>query len=48
LESEGGGVAETVFKKFGYDEVGKIPGYSVTSRGSTKDETIFYKILSRD
>ena len=48
MEVEGGGGAEVVFKKFGYQEVGKIPGYSVTNRGVTKDGTIFYKTLSVD
>lgn len=45
MEVESGSAAETVFHKFGYHEVGKIPGYSVTSSEAVKDETIFYKIL---
>jgi len=46
MEVEAGSDAEAVFKKFGYQEVGKIPGYAVAQSGQKKDEAIFYKDLS--
>lgn len=46
METEAGSAAAEVFAKFGYREVGSIPGYVVTQDGQKRDEIIFYKDLA--
>ncbi|KAK5998462.1 Acetyltransferase [Cladobotryum mycophilum] len=45
LDTEAGSTAETVCKKLGYSELGKIPGYGMSPTGELKDSTFFYKDL---
>jgi GNAT superfamily N-acetyltransferase len=45
LDTETDSVAEEVYKKLGYTEVGKIPNYGISPAGGTKSETFFYKQL---
>ena len=44
-EVETGSQAETLLKSLGYQEIGRIPGWSITQSGRVKDETILYKTL---
>ncbi|KAH7165496.1 acyl-CoA N-acyltransferase [Dactylonectria macrodidyma] len=45
LDTESGSVAEEVFRKFGYVELGQIPKYGLSPTGELKDGTFFYKHL---
>lgn len=48
-DTETGSPAETVYKKLGFVELGKIPGYGISpdsGPGDLRDETFFYKHLS--
>lgn len=45
-ETESGSIAEKVFKKLGYDEVGKVPRYSLNASGELKDGVFLYKALN--
>lgn len=45
LDTETGSVAEEVYRKFGYIELGKVPNYSISPGGGQKTETFFYKHL---
>ena len=45
VDTETGSAAEAAFTKFGYVEVGKIPGFSQASPAGKKGETFFYKDL---
>ncbi|KAK3319291.1 hypothetical protein B0H66DRAFT_265501 [Apodospora peruviana] len=44
-DAETGSVAETVFNKFGYEEIGKVPRFSRVLPNGRKGETFFYKDL---
>lgn len=46
LDAETGSGAEEVYRRLGYVEVGKIPGYSASPAGGMRDETFFYKRLA--
>jgi hypothetical protein len=43
VDTETDSVGETVFKKLGYTEIGKVPHFSRTLPGGKKGETFFYK-----
>lgn len=44
LDTEAGSAAEPLYRKFGYIEVGRIPGYALSNDGTTRIATvIFYK-----
>ncbi|KAM0251133.1 hypothetical protein ACHAQJ_008303 [Trichoderma viride] len=45
LDTESGSQAEAVFKRLGYTELGKVPGYGMSPAGGMKDGTFFYKTL---
>ncbi|KAJ4189679.1 N-acetyltransferase domain-containing protein [Fusarium falciforme] len=45
LDTEAGSVAEEVYRKFGYVELGQIPRYGLSPTGELKDGTFFYKHL---
>ncbi|KAF7558734.1 hypothetical protein G7046_g5429 [Stylonectria norvegica] len=45
LDTETGSIAEQVYKKFGYVELGKIPKYGLSPAGEMRDGTFFYKQL---
>ncbi|CAH0048807.1 unnamed protein product [Clonostachys solani] len=45
LAAESGSLAESVFSKLGYTEVGRIPKYGLSPSGEFKDVTFFYKSL---
>lgn len=45
LDTETGSLAETVYRKLGYTELGKIPKYGISPTGELKDGTFFYKQL---
>ncbi|VUC23077.1 unnamed protein product [Clonostachys rosea] len=45
LDTESGSLAESVFSKLGYTEVGSIPKYGLSPSGEFKDVTFFYKSL---
>lgn len=45
LDTETGSPADAVFRKAGYVEVGKVPGYGMSPTGELKDGTFFYKDL---
>ncbi|CAH0015526.1 unnamed protein product [Clonostachys rhizophaga] len=45
LDTESGSLAESVFSKLGYTEVGRIPKYGLSPSGEFKDVTFFYKSL---
>lgn len=47
-DAETGSPAEEIYRKFGFVEVGKIPGYGISPNnpsGEFRDETFFYKQL---
>jgi hypothetical protein len=44
-DTETGTVAEEMYRKLGFTEAGKIPGYSLSPAGGLKSETFFYKHL---
>ncbi|POS80665.1 acetyltransferase [Diaporthe helianthi] len=44
-QTESGSIAEKVFKKMGYVEIGKVPNYSVNASGELKDVVFLYKTL---
>lgn len=47
-EMESGIIAESLFKKHGYQEAGKVPGYSLKpDNGDCRDAVFLYKNLSR-
>ncbi|OAA61435.1 Acyl-CoA N-acyltransferase [Cordyceps fumosorosea ARSEF 2679] len=48
LDTETGSAAEAVYRKLGYTEVGKIPGYGISPTGELKGGTFFYKDLTKD
>lgn len=43
---ESGSVAEEVFKKLGYEEIGKVPNYSLNASGDLKDGVFLYMTLN--
>ena len=45
LDTEEGSVAETLYRKCGYTEVGKIPKYAISATGSLISTVVFYKLL---
>ncbi|PKS09113.1 hypothetical protein jhhlp_003727 [Lomentospora prolificans] len=45
-DTESGTVAENLYRKLGYVEVGRIPNYAISPGGGLKSETFFYKQLS--
>ncbi|KYK59436.1 putative acetyltransferase [Drechmeria coniospora] len=45
LETEADSPAEAVYRKLGYVEMGKVPGYGMSPAGELKDGTFFYKQL---
>ena len=45
LDTETGSLAEAVYAKLGYTEMGKIPKYGMSPTGELKDGTFFYKQL---
>jgi len=45
VDTETGSMAEAAFKKFGYIEIGKVPGFSRVLPHGKKGETFFYKDL---
>ncbi|SPN99617.1 uncharacterized protein DNG_02469 [Cephalotrichum gorgonifer] len=45
-DTESGTVAEEMYKRLGYEEVGKIPNYGLSPAGGLRSETFFYKQLS--
>lgn len=45
-DTETGTAAEEMYRKLGFVEVGKIPGFSTSPAGGLRDETFFYKQLS--
>ncbi|KFA67744.1 hypothetical protein S40285_00962 [Stachybotrys chlorohalonatus IBT 40285] len=45
LDTETGGVAEQVYKKLGYVEIGQVPNYGMSPSGELKGGTFFYKQL---
>ncbi|OAA47743.1 Acyl-CoA N-acyltransferase [Metarhizium rileyi] len=45
LDTEADSVAEAVFRKLGYVELGRVPGYGMSPAGELKDGTFFYKQL---
>ena len=47
METQPGTDAEAVFRKFGYQEVGTIPGYAFDTDKTKKDQVIFYKNLTQ-
>ncbi|ATY65147.1 Acetyltransferase [Cordyceps militaris CM01] len=46
LDTETGSPAEAVYKKLGYTEMGRIPGYGISPTGDLKEGTFFYKDIS--
>ncbi|EFY98431.1 hypothetical protein MHUMG1_04839 [Metarhizium humberi] len=45
LDAETNSAAEAVYRKFGYVELGRVPGYGMSPTGELKDATFFYKQL---
>ena len=45
-DTETGTGAEELYKKLGFVEVGKIPGFSKSPAGGLRSETFFYKQLA--
>lgn len=45
-QTESGSIAEKVFKKLEYVEIGKVPDHSVNASGELKDVVFFYKRLN--
>ncbi|KAI3399663.1 hypothetical protein diail_6012 [Diaporthe ilicicola] len=45
-ETESGTVAEKVFKKLGYDEIGKVPNYSLNASSELREGVFLYKALN--
>ena len=45
LDTRKGGVAEELYRRLGYHEVGVIPGYGRTVDGSLVTEAFFYRTL---
>lgn len=45
-EAESGSIAEKVFKKLGYEEIGKVPNYSLNASSELKDGVFLYKTLN--
>lgn len=45
-ETESGSIAEKVFKKLGYHEIGKVPNYSLNASSELKDGVFLYKRLN--
>jgi ribosomal protein S18 acetylase RimI-like enzyme len=45
LDTEEGSVAEALYRKCGYTEVGKIPKYALSATGSLISTVVFYKLL---
>lgn len=45
-DAESGSTAEKVFKKLGYEEIGKVPSYSLNASGELKDGVFLYKTLN--
>ena len=45
-QTESGSVAEKVFKKLGYSEIGKVPDYSLNASGELKDVVFLYTRLN--
>ncbi|OAQ63213.1 GCN5-related N-acetyltransferase (GNAT) domain-containing protein [Pochonia chlamydosporia 170] len=45
LDTETGSAAEAVYRKLGYVELGRVPGYGMSPAGAMKDGTFFYKQL---
>lgn len=44
-EAESGTPAESFFRQFQYQEVGKVPKYAINPAGETKDIVFLYKDL---
>lgn len=44
-ESESGGIAESFFKKMGYNVFGRVGKYSLNPVGELKDCVFFHKTL---
>lgn len=45
-DTESESVAERVFKKLGYEEIGKVPNYSLNASSELKDGVFLYKTLN--
>ena len=45
-EAESGSIAEKVLKNLGYDEIGKVPNYSLNASSELKDGVFLYKRLN--
>lgn len=45
LDTRKGGIAEGLYRKLGYIEVGAIPGYARTVDGTLITEAFFYRVL---
>ncbi|KAH7328164.1 acyl-CoA N-acyltransferase [Stachybotrys elegans] len=45
LDAESGSLAEEVYKRLGYTEVGRIPRYAMSPAGDLRDATFFFKDL---
>ncbi|OSC75446.1 GNAT family N-acetyltransferase, partial [Streptomyces sp. BF-3] len=46
LDTETGSLAEQVYCKAGWKEVGSVPGYAADPAGSLKPTTFYYKELA--
>lgn len=44
-DTETGTVAEALYRKLGYVEIGKIPDFAISPGGGLRAETFFYKQL---
>lgn len=45
-ETESGSIAEKAFKELGYDEIGKVPNYSLNASGELREGVFLYKSLN--
>ncbi|KAL2278569.1 hypothetical protein FJTKL_14311 [Diaporthe vaccinii] len=45
-DTESESIAEKVFKKLGYEEIGKVPNYSLNASSELKDGVFLYKTLN--
>jgi ribosomal protein S18 acetylase RimI-like enzyme len=48
LDTRKGGVAEGLYRRLGYSEVGVIPGYARTVNGALVTEVFFYRTLNEE
>ena len=47
-DTESGTLAEDMYRKFGFVEVGKIPAFAKSPAGGLRSETFFYKHLASE